>query len=269
MPNPILTYYLKHKNLVLENLVKCEDPEDIEAIHDMRLSIKRMRVVAKLADQVSKNKFNSKESLAELNKFFKKSGRLRDIQVTKSLLVDLNDNALGPIIEQFNKREKKQRTKFDKTLSSFRVEVLDEIELKLSTLLDGISEKRSFQAGHALFLVYQDEIQQIFHKNDREKRMHDIRTKLKDINYLNNIFEDKIPIQDYLNISVERLKELGEMAGSWHDCYNLISILNKYARKHHEDEHVPSIATSIKEIQIKKEGLYQDYKCILLNEMKI
>ena len=149
MSNRILQYYQKHKNLVRENLNKSRDPLDIEAIHDMRLSIKRIRVVAKLAVEISNNAFNTETSLSELNKFFKASGRLRDIQVTKSLLLNLHESSIDPIIEQFNRSEDKQRKKYEGSMSSFRTEMLDEIELKLSNTFKEFSDKYLLMAGHA------------------------------------------------------------------------------------------------------------------------
>lgn len=269
MPGRILTYYSKHSKLVEENLLGCADPQDIEAIHNLRLSIKRIRVVAKLADQLSNGSFNAKVSLAELNKFFKSSGRLRDIQVIKELLFNLGDKNIEAVIEDFSQKEEKQRKKFEKSLKSFDIKTLADIEIRLSDHLHDIKPDIVKAGAIILLSNYIHDIHEIFHSRVDEKKMHDIRTRLKDINYLNNIFDDSLRIEDYLNIQSYRLRELGEMAGKWHDHLNLEQKLGKFIHSNTdlpEKEHIQEI---VKQLRISKEGLHQEYKCILLNEMKV
>jgi len=269
MSNQILEYFRKHKSIIEENLQLCEDPLDTEAIHNLRLSIKRLRVVLRLASMIDRNSFDVSIQKKEINKLFKRSGRLRDIQVTRQLLIDFENPALEPIIERFGQREATQRLKFEQRLEVFDEDVLNDLEGELTKALGGISPQAILQAGLHLLTEMEIELHEIFHGSTREKRMHEIRTRLKDINYLNNIFDDQIPIQDQLNISVERLRELGEIAGSWHDCLNLEFKLEKFVRKQPEPNNAESFQSIISELRSKKQELYQEYVCILLNELKI
>ena len=269
MPNPILPYYQKHRNLVEEYYHACKDPDDIEAIHNMRLSVKRIRVVAKLTEQLSNHAFDAKNTLRDLNKFFKSSGRLRDIQITKQLLENYHMHDLDPIINRFSKREKKQRVKFDRAIMNFRLEILNDIEISLADELKKHSEEEAIIAGRNLVSVYLSEIHELFHMSSKEKRLHNIRTRLKDINYLNNIFDGQLDLEEQLFISVARLKELGELAGSWHDHLNLESILQKYLDKEPEAEHAESLLNFTNNLKEKKQELAQEYRCVLMNEMKV
>lgn len=269
MTSPILIYYQKHRAIVDEALILCENTDNIEAIHSMRLSIKRIRVVGKLADIISDGTFNSKSRLKEINKFFKKSGKLRDSQVTKHLLMDFNDQSLLPVIEMFTSREIKQRSKFEVALSSFDKLYFDDFEVALKDMILGVSEKKVLSCGNTLLNNLEGEMQEIFHASTDEKRMHDIRTRLKDINYLNNIFDQQLPVREYLHIDVERLRELGEMAGAWHDCLNLEKIVRKYINKTPDSVDTSALQDFRMELKQKKESLLQEYSCILLNEVKI
>ena len=257
----------------LQNVAKEIDgvrkADDIEAIHDMRLSIKRIKVVAKLADQLSDNTFNAKVTLATLNKFFKTSGRLRDIQVTKQLLIDLQNAHLAPVIESFSSREKKQRNKYEQALSTFNKETLGDIELRLVERLKGLTAKAAMAGALLLLSDYLHDIRELFYSSSREKRLHEVRTRLKDINYLNNIFDEQIGIETQLNISAERLRELGELAGSWHDHLNLEMKLGKFIHKHPNIPQQVSIQEAINKLQVRKQELQQEYSCILMNELKI
>jgi len=264
----ILTYFRKHKQLIEENLSLCADPQDIEAVHNLRLSIKRLRVLARLTELIDP-KFDAKAKLRETNKLFKRAGRIRDIQITSQLFIDYQNQALDPVIERLRQREEKQRLRFDQALSIFNKEVLNDFESRLTEVLKGKSIQYNLGMGQALLSDWEIEVHELFHGNTKEKRMHDIRTRLKDINYLNNIFDDQLPVREQLNISIERLKELGEIAGTWHDDLNLETELGKFMRKHPDLASIESLKEIISEIRVKKQGLYQEYSCILMNEMKV
>ncbi len=267
MPDQILTYFRKHKQIIEENLILCKDPANIEAVHNLRLSIKRLRVLGKLADMLSNQSFDSKEQMRAINKLFKRSGRLRDIQVTQQLIRDTQDIALFPIIEKFKTKTHKQRLKFENALQVFDKGCIDAFETRLKNILTGIQAKQALQAGNMLLAELKMDVHGLFHNSNEEKRMHDIRTRLKDINYLNNIFDEQLPLQEQLNISIERLREVGEIAGSWHDCLNLERKLGKYLSK--APKNTESIQHILSELKIRKEDLQQEYTCILINEMKV
>jgi len=174
---------------------------------------------------------------------------------------------LQTIIERFREREIKQRSKFERSLKKFNIGCLQEFETGLMDSLQGVSVQQTLHAGLSLLSDLEIGVHELYHGSTTEKRLHDIRTKLKDINYLNNIFSGQLPVADQLKISIERLREIGEIAGAWHDCLNLENKLGKYTSKHPEE--TESLEEIIKEIKTKKQGLLQEYSCILMNEMKI
>ncbi len=269
MPAYILTYFQKHQSIIEENLLLCRDPEDVEAIHNFRLSVKRLRVLARLSDLMSDDVFDAKGSLREINKLFKRSGRLRDLQVTGQLMIDQQYEGLDPVIKLFDRRIAGQRVKFEKALDVFGKESLDEFERKLKELLQNVSEKQAIACGHILLASLESDIHLLFHGSTKEKRLHNIRTKLKDVIYLSNIFDERLPVQEYIHISIERLRELGELAGAWHDSLNLEVNLEKYLRKHPDTGNINSLQEFMQELKVKKQGLSQEYVCILMNEMKV
>ncbi|MCK4569173.1 MAG: CHAD domain-containing protein [Bacteroidales bacterium] len=269
MPAYILAYFQKHKSLIEENLNLCNDPGDVEAIHNLRLSIKRIRVVGRLADLLSNNTFDTKSTSGGISKLFKRAGRLRDVQVIGQLLVDFQNKDLDPVIEMFTRRETKQRLKFEQALAAFRKDTLENYEENLVNVLNSTSSRQALMAGQKLLSALEIEIHELFHGSTHEKRLHDIRTRLKDINYLNNIFDEQLPVQEQLHISVERLRELGELAGSWHDHLNLEKKIRKFIRKSPSEKSTGSLSDIVVELKQKKQELYQEYVCILINEVKI
>jgi CHAD domain-containing protein len=269
MSSNILEYYQKHKAIIEEQLPLCSDPNDVEAIHNLRLSVKRIRVVAMLAELLSEDTLHSKILLKPINKFFKRSGKLRDVQVTTQLLASFSNNNLQPVISTFKEREKKQRAKFETVLVLFDTKCLDDFEYALNELLKNISVTKAYAGGQMLLSNLENDMHELFHSRTDEKKMHAIRTRIKNINYLNNIYYGQLPVQDHLGIDPNRLRELGEMAGDWHDCLNLETTLNKFIAKNPNIQQISAIQKFIGEVSLKKHGLQQEYFCVLINEMKI
>lgn len=267
MANFLLEYFRKHKTLIAENLDLCRDPNDIEAIHNFRLSTKRIRVVARLADKVSEGRFNSREKLREINFLFKRAGRLRDIQVIQQLLQNYRDPAVKPVMQEIRKKEGRRRKKFEAAYSEYPQSGLDLFEQRLIELMKDTSLTKLRGAAGMLMAEHEDEIRRLFHGSAEEKRLHRIRTRLKSINYLNNAFGEQLPVEEHLHIPVERLREVGELAGSWHDCLILEKTLGKHLMN--DPESSPSLKTVLDKIILQKEELAQEYRCVLMNEMKI
>lgn len=267
MAEQIIDYFRKHRQVIEENLELSRDPNDIEAIHNLRLSIKRMRVVAKLAEILSRGKFDMKQQMKDIRKLFRRAGRLRDMQVALQLLEEYDNDGLQSVIDHIESKELKQRRKYEEVLSGFDPGILDRFEENLIASTAGVDKKVLTHAGFTMLSDLEFDIHRIYHSSKEEKRLHRIRRRLKDINYLNNIFAESLPIADHLNISVEKLRELGEVAGTWHDCLTLESILGKaIAKDPDSSDHIVQVLANV---NLKKKGLHDEYVCILLNEMKI
>ena len=269
MSEQILAYYSKHRQIVEERLHASNDPGDVEAIHDFRTSVKRIRVVAALTEWLTQGTFAARPALREIDALFKASGKLRDIQVTKYLLGMLHDDNLDPLTAIFNSREQKQRAKFEFALHDFPMEAMQELGMKLEEALGPFSNKHAEAAAQDMLIRNIDHLHDLYHGRSDEKRLHKIRTRLKDINYLNNIFDEQLPVQDHLNISFERLRELGELAGHWHDHYNLESKLAKYIKTDNDILHREALREIKFRLKEKKEELQQEYCCILVNELRL
>ena len=270
MSQQIIEYYGKHRALIRENLVLCLDPQDTEAVHNLRLSIKRLRVVARTCDVLSLQEFDATASLSDINRLFKKAGRLRDIQVLRFLARTLAEEH-GSIYPGFDdellRQEKKRREKFEAELSVFRQETLEETGTRIARFTGHIPQQKALAGAEELLAAYLRECRQLFHGKVDEERLHDIRARLKNINYLNNIFDDMLPVEDYLHINAERLRETGELAGAWHDHLILLQKMEKYGRKTGKRENQETAERTMAALQTKKDELCREYTCILTMEI--
>ncbi len=270
MSEQIIEYYGKHTALIRENLALCHDPQDTAAVHNLRLSIKRLRVVARLCDVLSLQEFDAAASLADINRLFKNAGRLRDIQVLRILARTLAGEH-GSIYPGFDdellRQEKKRRKKFEAELSVFRQETLEEIGMRINRFTGDVPQQKALAGAEELLDAYLRECRQLFHESSDEERLHDIRARLKNINYLNNIFDDRLPLEDYLHINAERLRETGELAGTWHDHLILLQKMEKYGRKTGNYESREDYAQVLAVLKAAKDERCREYNCILTMEI--
>lgn len=267
MLNPILQYYSKHKDIIEKNLLLSEDPENIEAIHNLRLSIKRLRVVMSLVNQI-RNDSDKLINMQEINKLFKRAGNLRDMQIIDLHLKEFDIPELDPVLSELSQKIDRRRNKYESALAMFRKEHLDGIGSKLRQALQHVDHEQAYAEGITLLTILTNEIGYIFHESRQEKRFHSIRRRLKDINYLNNIFDEQLPVEDSLNIGVSRLRDLADLAGLWHDHLNMQKEINNFIRKY-PDKSSASLEAFSSKIKNRKHELQQEYSCILINEMKI
>ncbi|MDT8393335.1 MAG: CHAD domain-containing protein [Bacteroidales bacterium] len=267
MLNPVFKYYSKHTDIIKENLLLSEDPENIEAIHNLRLSIKRLRVVMRLVNQIRKDS-DMLSSMQEINTLFKQAGNLRDLQIIGLLLKEFKLPELDPVLSNLLRKTGQRRNKYEIALAGFKKEHPDEISSKLRQALQHVDREQAYAEGISLLTILTNEISYIFHESRQEKRFHSIRRRLKDINYLNNIFDEQLPVEDSLNIGVSRLRDLADLAGFWHDHLNMQKEINNFIRKY-PDRSSPSLEAFNRMIKNRKHELQQEYSCILINEMKI
>jgi CHAD domain-containing protein len=103
-----------------------------------------------------------------------------------------------------------------------------------------------------------------------EKRFHEIRRSLKDLQYLNNMLKDELPVEKALNVDSNKLTEAGQLLGSWHDKFTAEIVLSGFVRNHSselDDVNVYSIL--LKQIERDKNAEYQHLDNFFINEIKL
>lgn len=264
----VLPYFKKHRNIIEQNILLSEDPDNIEAIHDLRLSIKRLRVVVQFCATLDQSYPGDMPGTQELNAFFRRAGKLRDVQVIRALLADYDPGLVQALLEKLGQKEKRQRKKYEKSVRSFRLECLDEMERAIRDQLSPLPLKKGLAGAVSLLSMMMEDIRESFHASKREKRFHDIRRQIKNMVYLNNMFDDQIPLSETTCIAADRLRELGTLAGNWHDHLIMQGEISSYIREH-KDARADKLQPFVEEIRLHKARLQQEYACILMNEMKI
>lgn len=229
-------YYLHQHRNIEHYLELCMSHPEAELVHELRLSIKRLRAFHKLAEQLysgdNAGHINIKQ---RVRKLYKVAGQLRDTQVQIHLLTSLEEKT-GMEYPGFGKwllkREKKRISRFERKPQqlvphSTNQNTHEKIGKLLAlatdeTLLIGVRE--------ALSGLYQ-KAQKLSVGSMNERNLHFIRTHTKQMKYILNIMNHSYPDFVFREISIDSLREIEVAAGHWHDNLVRIKLLDKFMNK--------------------------------------
>ena len=251
----IIEYYIKHKGLILKQFELSKAKDNIEAIHNLRLSLKRIKVVNYLMEELTGGLIKAYYEFSNFKSIFKIAGRLRDVQVQVGLQNEY-DVIIGKEYSGYKKHllslEKDLQKKYTTTLENSNLNFLDVLEIKIKRIQKDFEENEILTKARIISENKFSVIHSLYVAKKSKKNFHKIRTELKDINYLNNITQGRLGIHKILNIDEVRLSELGNLFGSWHDKVNASQFFKKYLAAHN-DNGSGNFQTDLLKTQIKKD----------------
>lgn len=231
MAEIIQEYYEKYKAVFEENFHIVLDNFELEAIHKMRTSTKRLRALFILIEYLTDGKFKAKKQLKKIRSLFKMAGLIREIQIehmlTKNLQEDLN-NTFDGYLNYLKYRERREIVRFLKQLPADTrgLEVLN--DKKIKETIDAL-EVEDLKTGTEKFIAdRENEIRKNASKAYSNERIHSIRTLLKQLYYLYDILIELSGRTEILGFSSFRLREIEQHFGDWHDLVNSRYYLNAF-----------------------------------------
>ena len=266
----LIEYFEKHSLIIQDNYNTFKTGYNAEAVHNFRISLKRIKVVLQFLEFLNDSKVLASDQIKKFKTIYKKTGRLRDIHVQIELYkiiseeLEITDNSY---FESLLKRENKSYNKLKASLKEDDLLFLSEIrELILANTKD-LQADYLLTKGNDFAGVKFAKIKELYKNNNSENLFHAIRALIKDIYYLNNIFNQQLLLNDIINVDHERLNELGSIFGIWHDKVNAVAFLERYLKKNPEKNEVYS--NSLSTLIHRKDEEFLLLNRILREELKI
>jgi CHAD domain-containing protein len=194
--------------------------QDEEAIHQMRVAIKRIRSILKLKKHIEFPSLLSEGQYTDIKTLFAISGQMRDLHVQQKLhkkfieefeceFIDFADYLIELQV-QFNQQ-------LLQNLKSFNLKQFDEAAdgSKLPAVIeDNIDlEKESFSFLHLKL----DKMEQLIQTVDKDEFVHDLRKQVKHLYFILNFFATHFPERAIGSYDIIALKSVGERLGNWND----------------------------------------------------
>jgi len=229
-------YYLhQHRNIQYYLELCAMHPEE-ELVHELRLSIKKLRAFLKLAEQICLTDMAEHIHIKHrVRQLFKVSGQLRDIQVQIQILSSFQEKTGIDYLEFRNwllKREVKRISRFSKNPKQVVPQAIAEsTHQKIGKLLADSTDESILDGAMKVLVGLYSEAKSLSAGNLDDRNLHRIRTITKQMRYVLNIMHHSYPDFVFNEISVETLREIEVAAGHWHDNLVRIEMLEKFINK--------------------------------------
>jgi CHAD domain-containing protein len=221
--NLILKNWRQEQLIFLENLTICRNHPVKKSVHDIRVAIKKMRSYLRLKEELAGEKW--KEEFSEILILFKSFGRLRDIEMSISL------------IRKEEKRLNISFTNFKKYLIVNRSLVRKWVKQDAVTFneqqIDGFA--KGFNPSYSteeliekIIRISESKIKKAKQLSRHfQKRAHNIRKELKDVFYWLSICPADMAINV---INLKSLDKILDQLGKWQDHFILVKKTNRYLK---------------------------------------
>jgi CHAD domain-containing protein len=236
MHEDLLDYFRKHEQHLEHFLALCIEETEPESVHQLRVSIKRLKTVLQLTGQLSGNETDIVAAkIKPLRKLFKIAGCLRDVQVQQKLIPEY-EAALNLDFERYRKFLDKLEKQFVKKFTSFigkskpihRLNAGREwIEKSLSVLTpDEIRD-----GAEQLLASRCSTVKQILAQKPDDEKLHKIRILIKQMRYILSIMRRNNPDYPEKIVKLADLNEPEILLGKWHDIVVGIAYLKDFIEK--------------------------------------
>jgi CHAD domain-containing protein len=229
-------YYL-HQHRNIENYLElCLNHPEIELVHELRLSIKKLRAFHKLAEQLNLNDIDEHIHIKRrVRKLYEVAGQLRDTQVQIHLLSTFEEQTCIIYLEFSNwlhKREQKQISRFNKNPQQIVPQATAQsTHQKIGDLLALADDETILSsAGKVLTGLYLN-ARELCEGSMNNLTLHRIRTITKRMKYIFNIMAHSYPEFKFNQVSVESLRDIEAAAGHWHDNLVRLELLERFISK--------------------------------------
>lgn len=231
MTENIRAYYQEHKGVFEENFSLVLESFNMEAIHKMRTSTKRLRALFILIEFLSAGQFKAGKQLRKIRTLFKYAGRIREIQIEEQLVIEMQP-LLGEdfpeYLEYLRSREHREISRFLAHLPSqaARGTILD--DAALNNVLDGLEQDTLKKHAGAFIQRKTVKIGNNIARPASNKSIHVNRTHLKQLYYLYDILTGLSGDPLLLGLTNERLRAIEQYFGEWHDLVNSPVYMNAF-----------------------------------------
>ena len=224
--NPILRHWQKEHAVLHENVMRLRAEMNVEAIHDLRVAIKKIRSYRKLhAALFDKREPGKAQTTREL---FSVLGRHRNIDIAKTLLISLSDKKKPPLTSMlvYLQLLQDQIAPFcKKTIEEFSEEPIEKWTNELNEDTKSFSlDELTIRAKRVVAVSVKTVRHDLKHF---KKKSHLVRKRLKDIFYWSNIFEEDVFFTKH---QVKSLDKILDHLGSVQDHEVLMTNLKNFRK---------------------------------------
>jgi CHAD domain-containing protein len=219
-------YLIKYLEQFRNNLEKAMEEYDPEAIHEYRVSVKRIRAIIRALDRVYDDPLFPGKMIEPLRDMFKAGGTIRDDQVQIGLVENIEKEFRQsfPLIKTYYyNRIEAQRDSFFMKSIDFDRECIDIISRQIENILDPLDDEFLEATLYSRLHEAMEKLKRKRYDLDKPEMLHRFRTRFKENGYVAEMIYQSKYIHKITKSAYNRMKNFGQELGNWHDHYQLWS----------------------------------------------
>ncbi len=185
---------------------------------------------------LSTKKFKAKKQLKKIRILFKYAGKIREIQIEQLIVWEfekkLNEN-YSDYLEYLLRKEHIEIARFLKHLPEIdrRESILNHEEILAA--IESINPEKLHKKANKFINSKTKSLQELINKPSSNNTIHRSRTILKQLYYLYDVLTQVSGNKDIINLPLEKIRELEQKIGRWHDLVNSPIYLNAFLKTKH------------------------------------
>ncbi len=229
-------YFLLQKRNIGHYLRLCVERAEAEPVHQLRVSVKKMRAVFKLVEVLlPADEPVKKRDVSSLRRLFKLAGAIRDSQVQKAMLLKLEKETncdYHDYSKYLERLEARSIKKFHTAVEMMKdIRMSKEETVMINETLSGSAGEFIERQGKQLLSKLFKKFKKLATRNPGTPELHKMRMLLKQIRYIiAAVKKDTIAFNEYQE-KINSLKKAETRLGKWHDRVVSLEILARYIRK--------------------------------------
>jgi len=230
----IRAYYQTQIKVFETNYPVIKESRQKKAIHDLRVSCKRMNAIFFLMEYINPKKFRQKTASATFRRIFKMSGNIRELQLNQELILKYQKKLkikFPLYLMYLEELEKKENNKFIQWLNTYQLPDWDRTKNRINNLIDKFNEDNLKNYGYQYVIEKINEITRLFKLIEDDVYFHEIRITLKRLRFVLEISDVFCPIRIEYKSFIQLLKETEQFLGDWHDRLIILSHFEAYHEK--------------------------------------
>ena len=233
------------------------EKQEVEDIHQLRLTIKKMRATWSLMDLISHGRLNKKLFFALFSKLFDEAGEVREAQVSLSMIEKSNANYLVPYAEYLREIQKLHMEKLLSTMNEFDFKIFEILNNKLQQEINGLPAEFILRKSAAYVLKETGKVFALKDQLPDNRKLHKIRIHLKAVIEILTVM-NKLNATTGLDMLHNNFKIIDNKIGKWHDNIILLSSINYFANQNLMNRDVRHLINLTRRIESQQEERQQN-----------
>jgi len=225
--SPLIQHYQEKQEAFHLCFKRALEKHSIEDIHQLRLSLKRLKALWSLMEFISPGSVNKKEYSLLILKLFKEAGDVRDTQVSLAVIGKSRALYLKPFTEHLREAQSTANEKLLATMRVFDFKRLEKLNNKLLQEMNGLSAEIVLQQSATYVLKKIRKVRELKDRFPHNRKLHKIRIHLKVVIEILKIMS-KLNAATRLGELTSNLRSIDKRIGKWHDNIILLTSLNDF-----------------------------------------